>query len=171
MNLHFSEELTPTNNSRYLNIILAASNIMILFPIYAVYISYLPLSYRVVLYTTLSTQCIVSVAQHLTERDLTPHEMSGIRITKNPRMMEKLCLYTDRTVAGITTIVFTLLVYDQIGVDFFYSWEPILLIWCLILICISDNGVKQMPRVYTMIHIVWHASIYGFLGVVVMRLN
>ena len=149
-----------------LNVLLAISNVWVVHSMYRVIASTtLTITWKYVLTTILVTQSVASTAQHITERHCSPHKMQGIPCMRDT---EHIMLWTDRGMAGVVSVAWIGIIWWHIGLGtFLCSWYALYLMWCLMLIYVSDNHIRSSPLSYTMIHFVWHISIYSFLGDVV----
>jgi hypothetical protein len=147
---------------RTLNAILAVSNIAILYPIYMVHISGLAIEWMTPVYLVLGFQGAASVAQHVTEQKTSDHGMSGWLVVSYKT--ERMFLILDRFGAAMTTGMFGSIVVRSIGTSFLFTINVPILIGALSLIVLSDTGYVNQPIRYTVIHLMWHISIYGFLG-------
>jgi hypothetical protein len=154
----------------HLNVFLVLSNVWVVYPVYSVVrTTAMSLMWKYSINTLLLTQSIVSAAQHITERNCSPHQMCGIPCTKN---LEHGMLWADRVMAGIVSIVYAGMIWTHVGIrDFLCSWYALYLAWCLGLIYVSDNHIRDSPVSYTLVHFAWHISIYSFLGDVVQWID
>jgi len=150
----------------HLNVLLTISNVWVVYPIYWVIVSpSLILSWKYGLVAILIGQSIASAAQHITERDCSPHQMHGIACANG---VEHRMLWADRLMAGSVSVVYVGLIWTHVGISIFLSsWYALYLAWCMGLIYASDNHIRGSPVWYTAIHLVWHISIYSFLGDIV----
>ena len=150
----------------HLNVLLSVSNAWAIYSVYYVFASS-ELSYvwKYGLVPVLIGQSIASATQHITERHCTPHRMYGIVCTRDK---ERTMLWADRAMAGVVSIMYIGLIWSHVGITIFMcSWYALYLAWCLGLIYICDNHIHDSPLLYTSVHLVWHISIYSFLGDVV----
>ena len=154
----------------HLNVLLSVSNAWVMYPVYHVIVSpTLNIAWKYGLVTILTGQFIASTAQHTTERHSSPHRMYGIACTKR---VERYMLWADRGMAGVVSVVYVGLIWTHVGIGVFLgSWYTLYLAWCLGLIYVSDNHIRESPVLYTAIHLVWHISIYSFLGDIIRWIN
>ena len=150
----------------HLNVLLAISNVWVGYSVYRVIVSTtLILSWKYALTSILVSQAMASATQHITERQCSPHLMRGITCTKHT---EHVMLWVDRAMAGVVSVAWVSLIWSHVGFGVFLgSWYSLYLAWCLGLIYVSDNHIRGSPVLYTVIHLVWHLSIYSFLGDIV----
>lgn len=142
---------------------LAVSNLWVIYSIYRVLVSAtLNIMWKYTLNTVLVAQAVASAAQHITEWQCSPHHMCGVVCSDR---CERTLLWTDRGMAGVVSVAWIALIWSHVGIILFIeSWYVIYLVWCLGLIHISDNHISGSPLLYTAIHLIWHISIYSFLG-------
>ena len=150
----------------HLNLVLAVSNAWVVYPMYQVVVSAtLASAWRYGLISILMAQSIASATQHITERHCSPHRMCG---TVCANAVEHGMLWADRAMAGLVSVAYICLIWSHVGIGIFMgSWYALYLAWCMGLIYVSDNHIQGSPLLYTMIHLVWHISIYSFLGDIV----
>lgn len=156
-------------NKSWVNILLALSNVVVIYPIIVVCCNTkLSLLHRFELTLLFFAQGIASFFQHITETRVWGLKLRGIKLTSNPGIFERYTLQMDRALAYTCTAVSCVYFTRYYDSSFFLSGLFHHLLIAMFLLLVSDfypwKNSHAHAQMYASVHLMWHVSIYVFLG-------